>query len=396
MKTLIVNIVGPDGAGKSTLASELSRILLNEGNHVIHKHFDLRSHVQSNKSIKPSEQLVRNPILSILSILIRFFRFRLYFLKILFSGKKPQILIQERGWFDQSADPQRYRISTTFMIRVLGRLLPKVDLFLLPSAPAEIIAHRKNEKNVKETQDQLTYWNREFTVTILLGTPEQMLLQARRSISEKQFDSFVKSLKLIFPTPRRFCASISGASASSLDSIYLPMKITSRMLSKVRFVIPARRDDSLAIPLGLIKKCFVDSLSTASGVLMSHNKDGKKVLFCVLDSNGSMKDVYKLSGNLAASEREKTNLVSLSSLDKTFSVPILKGYEKDNEGLWSCLHMSAVPHVNRSPLSKAENEGLLIELKELGITHGDLHPWNAYKSGNVVCVVDWEFAEIRL
>jgi thymidylate kinase len=68
-------------------------------------------------------------------------------------------VVLERGWWDQAADPRRYRLPPPArLVRALGRTLPRADLVIALAAPPEMIRERRPELTTAELERQMTAW----------------------------------------------------------------------------------------------------------------------------------------------------------------------------------------------------------------------------------------------
>jgi thymidylate kinase len=84
-------------------------------------------------------------------------------------------VILERGWWDVAIDQRRYRIrSSGWLLRALGRLLPRPDLVIVLMAPAQTLLSRKAELSQAEFERQLKGWStvlpRNLTRAFIDGT----------------------------------------------------------------------------------------------------------------------------------------------------------------------------------------------------------------------------------
>jgi thymidylate kinase len=70
-------------------------------------------------------------------------------------------ILNERGWWDMAVDPRRYRLrAQPRLVRSLGWLLPRPDLFLILEAPADLTFSRKDELPPTEIERQTRAWRR--------------------------------------------------------------------------------------------------------------------------------------------------------------------------------------------------------------------------------------------
>lgn len=68
--------------------------------------------------------------------------------------------VLERGWWDMRVDPRRYRLHPRPRLhRVLSRVTPRQDAYLVLEADADVIASRKAELTMPEIERQLGAWH---------------------------------------------------------------------------------------------------------------------------------------------------------------------------------------------------------------------------------------------
>lgn len=73
----------------------------------------------------------------------------------LFQDKKSELLICDRYYHDLLIDPRRYRYGGPLTAaRLIGKLMPQPDLWLLLDAPAPVLQARKQEVPIEETERQ--------------------------------------------------------------------------------------------------------------------------------------------------------------------------------------------------------------------------------------------------
>ena len=154
---LKVVVLGPDGAGKSTVIRGLSSWLEQQGIFVKVRH--LKPNVAKLGFGKPVTIVVdphgkppRSTLLSIAKIVVWLLE---EWLASFIEGRKETLLLYDRYYHDLLVDPLRYRYGgPTWAAILIGKLMPKPDLWVLLDAPANVLQARKSEVSLKETARQ--------------------------------------------------------------------------------------------------------------------------------------------------------------------------------------------------------------------------------------------------
>jgi hypothetical protein len=165
---LTVAIVGPDGMGKTTLASDLLRTcgaLFWQTRHV-HWRPDLLPRpgalVRSEGSDpeRPHDLAPHDRMVSIGLLLYHWLDFLFgSWLKLEPLRVKSALIVIERGWRDIAVDPRRYRLQVPQgLVIALGRFLPRPDITFVLEAPASVAMQRKQEISAAETKRQSSEW----------------------------------------------------------------------------------------------------------------------------------------------------------------------------------------------------------------------------------------------
>jgi thymidylate kinase len=164
---LFVLIVGPDGAGKSTLAGRLAAADRRWCDvHQMHWRPQVLPRLGAfvgRSPGDPSTPHARPPRSSLLSLLLLAYYWFDFFLgswlKIRPSVRRGALVIMERGWFDFAVDPRRYRMRVSpVVVRLLGRLLSRPDLALVLDASDQTLLSRKTELHGEELSRQMELW----------------------------------------------------------------------------------------------------------------------------------------------------------------------------------------------------------------------------------------------
>lgn len=156
----VVAVLGPDGSGKSTLLSALLPRLEALGRRTLRFHLmppvgraDGR---EGSPEVNPHGKRLRGPILSTLKLLYLVISYNVGWMRhIWLPRRRSAIVVFDRYYHDILADPRRYRNGApAWVVRLLGRLTPAPDLFLILDASPEIVRSRKTEVTIEESARQ--------------------------------------------------------------------------------------------------------------------------------------------------------------------------------------------------------------------------------------------------
>lgn len=171
---LVVILVGPDGAGKSTLSANLLPIMQNTFRKTSLQHWrpgllpkiaNIFGTEKNHDATDPHKMQVQNKFISIIKLIYYWFDYLLGYFFIIYPKKvKSTFVLFDRYYYDYYFDPKRFRISTSkHVIKYFISILPKPDLILVLNAEPIEIYERKQELSVNEITSQLVTINRYFS-----------------------------------------------------------------------------------------------------------------------------------------------------------------------------------------------------------------------------------------
>ncbi len=154
---LKIVILGPDGAGKSSVIQGLMRNLSQGGRVVKMRYLKppivlVRRGEQVTINPDPHSKPPRSMLTSVIKILVWFME---EWYAHLFWDKRETLLICDRYYHDLLVDPIRYRYGGPLWIaKLVGKLMPEPRLWVLLDASPEVLRARKQEVFPEETARQ--------------------------------------------------------------------------------------------------------------------------------------------------------------------------------------------------------------------------------------------------
>jgi thymidylate kinase len=158
---LLVAIMGPDGAGKSTLINGLDRTLQGAFRHT--SSFHLRPAVLRRRSegppvTDPHAEPLRSPAASIAKLAFYWTEYLLgYALRLRPALSRSTLIFADRYFDDLLVDARRYRYGgPAWLPRLMRNFVPQPDLWLFVEVPETQLLQRKQEVSLEESRRQRT------------------------------------------------------------------------------------------------------------------------------------------------------------------------------------------------------------------------------------------------
>jgi energy-coupling factor transporter ATP-binding protein EcfA2 len=425
---LSVLVVGPDGAGKSTLVSSLSSSLESFFGRMTHLHWrpgilPPPGAVLGTPVGDPSQPHGRPPhgrALSIGLLLYHWLDFQIgEIVRVMPTRARSGLVLWERGWWDIAADPVRYRMRVPRgLVLSLGRALHRPDLVLVLEAPPDVLLTRKMELEQKEAARQTLAWRDVLPKRIPrvyldgTGSPTDVRRRAQEAVLRFMGERTVsrlgpgwargpagRSVPWIVPRGPR------STVASSLR-VRHPMALAEVAEFGLRRAVGVLGAMRLAPrssgPPREVREALASHIEPGGSIAVTRSGHPGRYVAIVLGRDGRARFVAKVAtdeeGSRALAREGSTLQRVVDSLPPPLVAPRVLAQEE------SLLIVNAVPWQLRVrpwvlPLEVAYALGSWFASTRrrtpdgvVGFSHGDCAPWNLLPVGDRWCLVDWEAA----
>lgn len=193
-KGLSVAFLGPDGSGKSTVISGLTKQdLLFARIDYFHLKPIIKSKGHTDIPVKDPHQDEPYPALKSYGKLIYFIiQYNWgWFRNIRPLKKRNSLVIFDRYYDDMMADPKRYRYGGHgAVLRWVRKCIPRPDLYFILTAEAKIIYERKQEVSLNELTRQLKVYRalvdeEKYLSVDIARAPEEIVAEITKVIIER-------------------------------------------------------------------------------------------------------------------------------------------------------------------------------------------------------------------
>jgi hypothetical protein len=415
---LVVVLAGPDGTGKSMLARALPTACAGLFRRSLHVHFrngflprpGTLIGRPAHDSSSPHGRSAHGRVLSVLLLAYHWVdALAEGWLRLQVLRRRTALVVIERGWWDIAVDPLRYRLSVSpWLVKMLGRFLPRPDLVLLLVADPLVVRRRKPELPIEAIDVQLARWRSVAPKRRLVrldadAVPEDVLGAARELIVEKLEQRAMSRVgagwanlgfrdgepRLVLPrAPRR-------AAATAL-SLYRPSRRSMRVAwwaarGFARIGLWRLLPRGVAPPTAA-REATAAYLPAGGTVATAKANHPARYNALVFDRDGAAVAFAKVACDQpgrAALERERDAIARLGPrLDEPVRAPRVIAAEPGVlvlEPLEACAPM-------RPGLPPSEVVRALGPLASAGLSHGDFAPWNLLRLRDGWVLVDWEQA----
>ena len=183
---LEVVLLGPDGAGKSSIIAALERQLIGPFDRSICRGFapPVLHLLGADKRVRQTDQPHALPLRSPMVSVGRAAYWLLYhtsgYAKLRIALARSTLVLNDRHFLDLFVDTKRYRYGgPMWLLRLVRWLIPKPDLVILLDVPAEVLQRRKQEVSFGESARQ-----RNAYLSLVRGLSNGYVIDAARPLQE--------------------------------------------------------------------------------------------------------------------------------------------------------------------------------------------------------------------
>lgn len=395
-------VLGPDGSGKSTVTTDLVIRLRQRGLRVRHCHF-VPQHkpgvIPHTAASTPHALPPRgwSQYIAVVARLAKYWRSALARQGDL-SSRGVDVIIQERGWLDQSVDPLRYRIGPggQRLAHLCLRLTPAIDGYIACQGDPATMVNRKQEISIDSTASQLrkiveltkgcncvgldTTGN---SVSFSVSRAENFVLRLRH-------ETLGASQRRVALMPARLEMTASAKSRSSIRALYRPQSRLGLVARSLAVRSPGTRGSDRSELLAEI----VTELGIASDGLASIRSPGRDRFVVAIAQGKDVVEFLKIATGPDRGLAAEASFLQHMKNSVEFRVPEVIDYVEAVE--WSALRLmraTGKSFPRSGGLDQAVDVAIALSAacNGEGVMHGDFAPWNLL-GGTRPVVLDWEHA----
>jgi hypothetical protein len=419
-----VLVVGPDGAGKSTVASRIPELVAPAFKRVTRSHWRPGILPRPGAFLgraaadhtRPHARRAVGPGPSFVLLAYYWLDFLLgAALRDQPSKIRAGLIVRERGWWDLGVDAHRYRLRVSpRLVRALGALLPKPDLVVVLEADPDVLRSRKDELAVEEMARQLVAWRWILPVKVkrmhadVSRSLDEVLTEIRGAILEQLESRAVSRLPggwIVLPPGRArwWIPRAPSEAARAGLSVYQPVTRrgqagwnAARLGASIGGFRLLPRGEA---PPATVRHRIAPLVPFRGSYAIGRANHPGRYIALILGRGGRRLGVAKVATDDAGSEALERERIAIEKLGPLLPPPLSAPKVLEcGEGV---LMLAAVPWVPRKHpwwLDEEVARALGTFFREgadgagLGPVHGDFAPWNVLKTESGWAVVDWENA----
>jgi hypothetical protein len=424
---LRVLVVGPDGAGKSTLAEALPDVTRPMFKRHAHSHWrpgllPRPGAILGRATSDSSRPHGRHPYGPLVSTLLLGY----YWLDFLVGGLvrdvpvviRTGLVVRERGWWDLVVDPVRYRLQVSpRLVKALGTLLPRPNLVIVLDGDPDLLRERKAELDRDEIERQLAAWHSALPRGVpaaridISRSSEDVLRAARDAVTASMESRGVSRLGMgwvALPGGRTrwwLPRGPRGAAAASL-AVYQPAtgrallgwSIAKRFATLGGFRVLPRG----SAPPRSVRQALAPHVPPRGTFAVARATHPGRFVALLLHQDGRPCALAKIATSPEGREALRQEAIAIERFSGMLPLPIAVSRLLHHEsGLLLIEALDWIPRMRpwvleedvASALGSFFRAGMrTVDGEAVGPAHGDCAPWNLLRTSVGWSLVDWEGA----